>query len=75
MINALPKLKEMTNISTKDNRLKYPYWLEADQLAIYKQDRRVGLECNEFGALTTRPRCFLWLDKEQMKLQYQLEDF
>ena len=32
-------------------------------------------ECNEFGTLTTRPRCFLWLDKEQMKLQYQLEDF
>ena len=36
------KLKE-TNISNEHNRLKNPYWREADQLAIYKHDRGVEL--------------------------------
>ena len=36
------KLKE-TNISNEHNRLKNPNWREADQLAIYKHDRGVGV--------------------------------
>ena len=34
------KLKE-TNISNEHNRLKYPNWREADQLAIHRHDRGV----------------------------------
>ena len=40
------KLKE-TNISNEHNRLKNPYWREADQLAIYKHDRGVELGSTE----------------------------
>ena len=40
------KLKE-TNIANEHNRLKNPNWREADQLAIYKDDRGVELGSTE----------------------------
>ena len=40
------KLKE-GDISNKCNRLKNPNWREADQLAIYKDDRGVELRSTE----------------------------
>ena len=42
LVHRHAKLKE-TNISNEHNRLKNPNWREADQLAIYKPDRRVEL--------------------------------
>ena len=55
-------LKE-TNISTKQNRVKNPKWLEADQLAYYKHDRRAELgstqkqlQLSGQSGIWTRPR-------------------
>lgn len=40
----MPFLLKERNISTEHNRLKYPYWREADQyLASYKHDGAVVL--------------------------------